>query len=433
MKILPPKAESWLWMALAAGAALRLGVSMGWPAADFGGDAESYTRVAEGILAGKGWDPYWPPAWPAWLTGVLALGGRKCVLLHMVLWYLAGAWLADMWLKNKGRSFPERALFQGIWAVLPTAVVQGSLPFSQMPFTVCLMGALLLDHFFQKKNNHPWRSGFLWAINTLLRPASASLVFVRFSQKELRIPKSAVPFAIALLLPVLAWTGWISWQEKRVVAVSDANAYNFFLGNHADTPDYSTWWLGSHGDPKAESQVAFRNDLGRIEALPAKARQSAFRSEAWRYISHHPAQTLKRIASRFRVFWAFDTYGAAYLPSGKWQYAGLALEALFFTSWLLGVFISILHKMPGTTWVLVFVGLFMAPYLLAFSHPIYHFPLVPILAPWAFSGWQVLLKGPRSWVPGSAAYLMVGWAGIIFLFYIQAEWAIFWVSPLRPY
>jgi hypothetical protein len=117
-----------------------------------------------------------------------------------------------------------------------------------------------------------------------------------------------------------------------------------------------------------------------ILALPRPERQAAWAYEARQHITHRPDLFLLRSLSRALTFCAFDTYAGSNLLSVSrlWGIFFLLADAFFFCLILCPAIAAWTLRLPGPEAVPAYIVAYALPYLLVFSHPTYHLPLIPL-------------------------------------------------------
>jgi hypothetical protein len=171
--------------------------------------------------------------------------------------------------------------------------------------------------------------------------------------------------------------------------VSTNNERNLFLGNNPYTPDYKTSHLGQRSldELPPDARAYLESFYTRTDA------RAAMQHAALAYMAHHPVRTLWRTLHRATSFWGFDYLASREIQ--KWRGGGtlatmplLALEggsymmvgALALAGWFA------LAGACDRGWRLGCAALILAyeaPYAIAFSGGTYHFPVMPLLIPFA--------------------------------------------------
>ncbi|MDX1908513.1 MAG: hypothetical protein SF053_15865 [Bacteroidia bacterium] len=409
---------------LTAGLLVRI-LYAGWRGSGlYTGDAVYYMAQADNLARGLPLNLYWPPGLPVLLAVFQQL--TKNALPVPVL--MISVWLVfvrelECWLQDKV-SRSSLNLLHLVFALYPAYIHHATAPLSHLPVALCLVAAL--RHLDGAAPG--WRAGvraggagLLLAAAILIRPATVLLVPAGLVR--LRRPLPVVCWLLAALGPVTAWNLHLREETGRWIFVNESNSYNFFLGNSPWTDAYATWDLGSHefrDDPAYAGLYTFRDS---VEALPAATRDAAWSAAAWSYIGADPGGFVLRTLSRFRTFWAFDTYTAGSLDptASVLRISVLGLDASLYLL-LLGLALAGLCIRPAPTGrlALIWVAAYMLPYLLVFSHPTYHLPVMALLALPAGQALDYRGSLPHPWI-------WIGWGGMLL---IQAEWIAYMADRL---
>jgi hypothetical protein len=282
------------------------------------------------------------------------------------------------------------------------------------------------------------RLGLVLGCLVLLRPSSILLcllvpAWILFQRRK--VMAAAVVLVFSLALPA-AWVYYASNAQGRLVPVNDANSRNFFLGNNPWTPEYKTWYLGSHWAGAPEIPTAFRKTLDSLDALPVESRGKAYMAAAGAHIQAQPGRFLLQSFNRLKVFFAFDSFTGARLhpPTGAYPMVGklvLAMDAVLFSLVLVGWILVVLGgwkgELPGNVrWLSVaVVAMYALPYVFSFSHPSYHLPVLPLMAALGLvpvSLW-IFPKGRPFRLPkGGKAWWAV--ALVLVVLALQIEWVL---------
>ncbi|MCI4671251.1 MAG: hypothetical protein MRZ79_24135 [Bacteroidia bacterium] len=344
------------------------------------GDSFFYWTEAEHLANGTGLEFYWPPGLIFWLRPFLAIPFGS-VLASLLSW-LAFVWawqsfskLLPLWKRNLG---------QLIWATFPAFVHQSVVPLSHLPLALCLLFALI---FIDKKISwYVFGAGILFGLMGLFRPASWVLLpfFMLKIFSGYGAWKRFAIFLIGFSMLPICWEIFAFQQLNRVIHVNEANAYNLYLGNHPQTHHYRSWWLGSHDVSEEEEYAEFVRERDSIRNLRLETRDKIFKEKAVGHIMSKPGKFIYRMGSRFRNFWSYDTLCSAFLlKEGKaLGYLTLLLDVSIYLILLLGGLFGLGTSGDKNGWLIL---LYPLPYLLAFAHPTYHLPLLPILCLMALS------------------------------------------------
>ncbi len=382
-----------------------------WP-----GDASWYLEAAQS-LHDSGWiDPYWPPGLPHLLAGGMCLGiSTKWLGMTLSL----GMWVLFFWILRTV-VFERQTNSRGWWLkaiflVFPAFIYQSVVPLTYMPVTILLL--MCWQWIGGTWGNVPWKEqlglGLSMGLMALFRGASVALwpillagyFWSRQSWKGLILPAAVAVLVLGL------WEARLYQQENRLIWINTANSYNFYLGNNPWTPEYKTWLLGSHDFQDHPEYEELYAEIDSVRALSDGTQELAFRRLAWQHIREEPGEFLIRATSRLMTFLSFDTLAGAtmYRQSKVWGMVMLALDALCYMTLLVMAWYGWgsgkwLHR-ERLMWLAVCAAYTM-PYVLAFAHPTYHLPLLPMFAWAAFRAkefsWESLRI--RHW----SAWLLLG-------------------------
>ncbi|MEO0585769.1 MAG: hypothetical protein AAF135_26395 [Bacteroidota bacterium] len=347
------------------------------------GDSTFFLEDAARILNGQPLDGYWPPALAYILAFFLSLGfsstgaGVSASLLFGLLLHVVWEKLGQFYLTRI-----QRNLGHLLWAVYPAFVYQSLVIQSYLPATVLFLTIVWMLHLQGKLIS--LLAGVLMGMLVLLRPGFLAMlpVLVWLSWKR-KLPWGGWMLG---LIPMALLIGWWSIQihedTGRWVRINDASAYNLYLGNNPWTPSLRSWWLGSHDvsdDPAFAGFVAERDSL---QNLPADQRQRGYTKRVVSHVSDAPFTFLGRVGIRFANFWGFDSLagGSLFLHHQVLGLLALGGDILCF-GWLMWIFSRGMGRASKEVrlFALNMIFFFMVPYLIAFAHPSYHLPLLPLL------------------------------------------------------
>jgi 4-amino-4-deoxy-L-arabinose transferase-like glycosyltransferase len=408
----------------------------------FVGDERSYSVMAAQLLDRAQFAPDWPPGLPYYLTFAQSLLGRSQVvsMVAMVPWYVAfSAVLYALVTRIGGRRAANIALWA--FAVYPTFVYHSVIPLTQLPVAVCVMLVALLLLVLRGRRSLwiPAVIGGALGSAVLMRPSAFLLalgvpVFTAVRWRSLRAALVALGVVAALVVP---WMAKVRTMTGDVIFINCATARNLYLGNNEWTPFYKTWWLGSHDEPGAVPDAFIAEDA-RTRALPPAKEDAEYRALAAEHVRSRPGHFALRTLNRIRAYFAFDTYAGTVLIkfNGLPRALGLsviALDALFYLALMaLSLTAFLAPRGLGTgrvtrATILWIVTAYAIPYWVAFSHPTYHIPVVPLLAiPGA-----VLLAQMSGMEPGALRNALGTlrrrrsvWIGLAAFAAVQVEWVI---------
>ncbi|RMG29962.1 MAG: hypothetical protein D6730_03140 [Bacteroidetes bacterium] len=439
-----PKRLLWL---LAGGLLLRLLYLLAFWDHALQGDAAWYVADADKLLRGEAYAPYWPPGLPLLIAAVggclEALGIANALLkggvLAMLLYFFACSLLLY---QLTARLSSQRVAW---WVVLvfclyPAFIHHSVVPLTQLPAALYLLAvpACWLAYIRQKQPGYLLLMGLCWGLLILTRPAALAALLAcvlwmvwakRPSEAAASLKNRLKEVLLVCLLPVLLLGGWeakVYEMTGRVVWINEANSKNFFIGNNPWTPCYKSWWLGSQDERANPRFSGYYAERARIQALPAREQNQAWSRAAWQHIRQQPALFVWRTLSRLRTFWAFDTFAAgSWWPQHRWL--ALLLLAADAAAYLLLAFSALAGlwvrpALPYSSLLGVLVAGYTLPYLLAFSHPNYHLPLMPLLALFAAHCWQHCGLSGQAWRQFVRQRKPGFWLAAALLLFIQLEW-----------
>ena len=415
-----------LWLASASGFTLD-------------GDAADYHRMALDLGARVPFEPDWPPGLPFYLVpfqrAAQAIGASEVIgdRLAMLAAYLLFSGLL-FGLARRLLSAPIAGVVACAFALFPSFVHMSGVPLTQIPASVCLMAACWAA--IELADPQTPRQG-LWAC--LLGVALGCLILVRPSSVVLlplgplvvaycarRLWPAAVAMALAAAM-VSLWLDKAHAMTGRWFFVNNANSQNLFYGNNPYTPLYRTWWYGSHKNGDVGVPKEFVQLHRRLASAPPATRDHGFSSFALRHIVERPDLFAARTGSRIRVFFAYDTFTGTQLvkrsTNPRWRLVGLGIigiDALFFMSIAGAAFAWLcVAKVDRRVGILCFFSLiYAAPYFVTFSHPTYHFPIVPLLALIAGRWLQGTPPGPSAGRRRVLLLVLLAFA------LVQVEWTL---------
>lgn len=429
--------------------AAMLVVLVSRPLAD---DALDYHGMALQLLSGLPFEPDWPPGVPYYLALGYKIFGQNPIVgrILMIPVYVAfSAALFSFTRSVANRRAANIALL--IFAMYPSYIFVSVTPLTQLPAAALLLASLVVGRLCIAERKLVWflLLGALSGLLVLARPpnllacAAIPLLVIVRTRSVAAIIGPALSFALLFG----AWTYKAHSMTGRYLFINNSNSQNMYYGNNPWTPLYRTWWFGSHkrGEPGVPDE--FVEEHSRLSATGPAQRDKAFSARAMQHIRERPDLFAVRSLSRVRTFFAFDTFaGAQFVKKGaakKVGYAILGIDALFYLGTMLLAIVGIYWRRPAAafeastsaatsppflardTLQLAFIAaLFTAlPYFLSFSHPTYHFAVVPIFGIFAADALSRLLGGEKfEWreLPTARRTMLIV-TTIAFLL-IQVEW-----------
>jgi 4-amino-4-deoxy-L-arabinose transferase-like glycosyltransferase len=367
-------------------------------------DAQDYFDRAVEIAFGPASNApdYWPPGWPFVLAAAFRGFGASVWLARVIVVVTSTAGVLFTSLLARDLANDERAAARAGWigalyapAVLLVAQTHAQHLAALSVAAVAYFGARALRH---GDLGAAIACGVAFGVGALTRPSSLSLAPVLFVAWALAVGKGAVPrarlFAAGAFIAVCAalCVAPVALRNAKAGAgltISTNNERNFFLGNNPYTHPYKTGHLGQRSLEQVDAET--RAYLESFYTRP-DARQ-AMRDEALRYMKEHPYVTAYRTLNRATSFWGFDYFATrtlqddARLPS-RFALPLLAVEAGSYVA-VMALAIIALFAMRSAcdawmrAWLVALALAYEAPYVIAFSGGTYHFPVVPLIIPFA--------------------------------------------------
>lgn len=421
------------WMTI-VGVALVLRLLLVWQLHNepFYGDSLYYHQVATDIAQGDSYSSYWPPGLPLFEAVVIKVfgTGTLAIRLSMIVWFLLFCRLLYN-LLNRMHSRVAANIGLIIVSVYPAFIYQSVEPLTQLPTATLLLAMFFgMYRFLGGGRRWVWYIGLALGLVILFRPSTGlffvlvpSLIFLQ--SKKIVAPTIVAGISIAI---VSLWIWRVTENSGRFVPINEANSRNFYLGNNAWTPHYKTWLYGSRWVYSAENPEGFRNEIKQISDLPPAERSGAFTKAGFTEIKNRPGIFLWRSLSRLRVYFAFDTFAGSQVFARKgyrpFGYMVLSLDAMLYIgiclTWLAFLFRGRKLELDRRYMQLTFffVVAYTLPYLISFSHPNYHLPVIPfLLLPGAVFLATALRDGTFRWRGGWKWKV----AAMLFLL-VQVEW-----------
>jgi 4-amino-4-deoxy-L-arabinose transferase-like glycosyltransferase len=407
-------------------------------------DARSYFQMGTSLAHGDSFVPYWPPGLPYFLAFLQSIGLSQGVVARVGM--LTFHALFSLVLFKLVRLFASRraaniALL--LFAFYPSHVHMSVEPMTEMVAAAGLVLTVYLASLCVRRRALGWAALLGCVVGSLMltRPSSILLVGVLPGWLWVRTRRVGPP-VICLAISMVILSAWLVKTQRMVgsfVFINTANARNCFIGNNPHTPLYKTWWLGTHmaGEPGVPD--AYVERASQIEALPPTERDQHYRAAAFSYILSRPDLFAIRCVNRMRNYFAFDTFTGALLISdyavNKWLGLGIiAMDAVFFFSIMTLGLVQLFASRPEPLTnryrglLLVVVVAYALPYWIAFSHPRFHFPVVPLfglLAAIMLS--RITRDGIRKIVESlrrSRARRAGLGVSLLLIAYIQIEWIV---------
>lgn len=408
------------------------------------GDAPLYDSFALRMLRGQPIYPLVPPLVGWWLAlfyrvfGTGTLVARVCMLPAYVGFAYS---LYALGTRIAGRTAANIAVL--LFTISPLYSFLSLEPITELPatFFIVLFTLFLLRASADRPLGPSVLAGLTLGVLLLTRPSAMSLVpffplYLWWRTK--RFSAAVIGVAVPAVL-VASYVVYLQRSTGHFAMINYSSTQNVFLGNNEYTPLYRTWWFASHHAGERGVPAEFSALYSSIERRPWWEQNKLYRDYALRHISSHPGLFVVRTLSRMRVYLAFDSYLGSLLrnrydTSRTVAFGIIALDGGLYCL-VVGAAILFLFTLTGgwtkNAELLTVVGVaaaYGAPYCLSVSHPIYHFPIIPLLGVLAGAlAAQLLSKPARSALAPiyASAGRRVGLALAMLLFlYIQLEFAV---------
>jgi hypothetical protein len=415
----PPDAPGrlgWRWWAAVLGAALGVRalvalVLLGrMPLVS---DARDYVDLATALRAGNAAGAYyWPPGQAIALCGAFAVLGKSAAVARVVVLFESVATVALTALLARELAGVRAARVGGwIAALYAPSILLCAQPYAQHQAALCLA----MTAYFGLRAVRQQRllffalAGAALGLGCLTRPSMVSVaatvavgwcVAAKRERGSRTLEESGpkrerashtlgVVLAGAVALAVVAPVAVHNVRAGAGWTLSTNNERNLFLGNNPYTPDYKTSHLGQRSLDELPESV--RSYLASFYTRP-DARE-AMQHEAFAYMRSHPLRTAVRTLNRATSFWGFDYLASREIQSWlgvstRGALPWLALEAGSYLAVLaaaLAAFVALADACERTwrVWLAALALGYEAPYAIAFSGGTYHFPVMPLVIPFA--------------------------------------------------
>lgn len=432
-----------LWIALAAGLALRLAILS--QTAELGTritDEQDYATLARNIVAGDGlaWGPgrptsIRPPLYPALVAGAWTITGVDH--FQAIRFLQIGLTVVLVFLtRTLGRRL-FNPVVGDLSAVIvwwyPSLIVANFLILTETLFTLLLLAWIRL------------------AIETVDRPRLMSALFCGVTLGLAALTRSILWPMPLVLCPLVAWLVGAPWSRRlaipavlfagyavvvgpwavrntrlqHVVEIVDTmGGLNLRMGNYEYTPEERMWDAVSLQGEK-NWVYAMTQEAGLPNPITEGQKDKWAQKKAIQYILANPGTTLRRDAIKFADLWGLEREFIAGVQQGLFHPP--AWFAIVASIVILAGYVAVV--LPGAMglwlvrndWpshlvavlpIVVITGL----HSLVFGHSRYHLPLMPLLAIYAAAlvtswpaAWQHAGRLARVGAAASVAILVLSW------------------------
>ncbi len=317
-----------------------------------------------------------------------------------------------------------------VFSLLPDSIHLSIEPLTHLP-TAALLLVGLSSAVKVLRGSSMWEfalMGLSLGAAALVRPSAGVLVVVLPAACAL-YARRTLPAVGGALLGFVVMGCWLVHSHTMTGrwVFNTANAYNMYYGNNPWTPNYKTWYFGSHAKPgtaEIERFPEYKKTMEYVLSLPELERPAVFRRLTGEEVRGHAGLFVVRTCNRVRCFFGFDTFSGTWLSGKRWKGIGLSRVVLLWEA-----FAYLLIAVPSVFWIaqasagfwsdaanrviLLTILLYAVPYWLSMSHPSYHFPVLLPLAVLGANAWRVA---------GGDRIRARAWSAVGVLMLVQVEW-----------
>ena len=426
-----------------AGFALRAAILIQLKGTTLFGDALAYHNFALKIVSGSNFEPVLAPGLPLWLAACYRVfgEGQLVAMSSMLFFHFLFCVFLFLYVKRVSNVLAANLALM-IFSFYPAFVFHSVWPLTQMPVAALLF---CIVYLLDLRERSQWLAvlamGLAMGFLILIRPSGILLllllpILIAFNAEKKHVSLAVFTVCVSLI-PLSIWLVKINSGCSRFVFVNYTNTMNLYLGNNEYTPLYKTWWFGSHGAGDFDVPEDFSRQLGQIRKLPRNESDRLYFRLAVDHILSRPDLFLLRSFNRLKCFFAFDTYTGTNaikrFNANKLQGLSiLGVDAIFYCLIMLGAILCLagIRKSlirPKQIEILLLITLTYAlPYWVAFSHPTYHFPVMPLFGILAAVLLSFIFEKPEV-LKDLKKELKIGLTlliALIFFIYIQVEWTL---------
>lgn len=424
---------------LGMGIMLRFIIAHQFPHLLLAEDAQFYHQEGQYLASAKDFLPYWTPALPLYISFIIKILEDSFWALSggMIAFYVAFSLLLK-WKCEKIYSPFAANILALIFAIFPSYLYHSVALLTHLPSALGLL-AVFAAFDFDKNEKNIWETlksiflGISLGFLILTRPSNVLFLFglplfLYFVEKEslFYILKKSLIFVSIPLIMMFLWKYKVKEMNGEWLPMNQFNSINFYFGNNEFTGLYKTWNM--------ELDTNVVKVISKVEKMPEKERAPFLEQKAISHIINAPHLFILRTFNRMCCFFAFETRAGTTIlkyEGSKFGYLMYILDIflyfLLMIGGLIGFFanyLSILQKKK----LLCFIFLASIPYFLAFSLPIYHFLILPLMGVAAISWLGKWFKKEISlteiWISFSRKQQLSFIFLLIFFFFIQIEWIL---------
>ncbi len=407
------------------------------------GDDTLYHDFAVSLLQRKPIYPLVPPAVGYYLAAFYRLFGVSPLVARACMLPLAVGFMYTLYaVANRFADRKAANLLAIAFAIYPLHILLSAEPLTELPASLLLLITISIVLGICAGSGI-W--DFLLLAITLglliLTRPSALLVLVflpiYFAFRFRKWMASALVAAIPALM-IMIWCLTIYNSTGHFVMINFSSTQNVFLGNNAYTPLYRTWWFATHGEDESQLPEGYRAMNSEIAHLPWYQQNDLYRRMAFESIVSRPDLFAIRTFNRMRAYFAFDSYTGSlllnrYYTGRKLAFAAIVLDGTLYILLALCALLFLFTVSSGserfrpTLTIAGMILIYAGPYFFSVAHPIYHFPIVPLLGLLAAALWCDILDGRTRLdrtILGHGGKRIATTLAIALFAYIQVEYAV---------
>jgi 4-amino-4-deoxy-L-arabinose transferase-like glycosyltransferase len=427
--------SAWFWLAMLAGALIRLAILPATSGLDTHiVDEQHYRELATSLSSGRGFS--WsngaltsirPPLYPAMIalvwkvTGSESLQAIRAVQIVLSLITAAAVYALGRRAFNPAVGRVAAAIF---W-LYPAFVLFDFLVLTETLYTLWLVLFVLLAIILvQSGSGHRLTAllcGLVLGLSCLTRSVLWPLPLV-ICPMLLTMPDGT--WARRLVLTALFLAGFTTviapWAIRNtrvqgvLTIVDTMGGINLRMGNYEYTPDDRMWDAVALTGPRSWVYEFGVETAGRPATEGEKDKWAQRKAIA--YIATHPATTARRAAIKFADFWGLEREFVAGVQQGFFhppQWFTILATVAILGGYVLvavigagGAWLAEPADWRVRVWLLLPIVAIMLAHSLVFGHSRYHVPLIPLLGVFAAA---LLVRGREAvrhatpWLQGGAA------------------------------
>jgi 4-amino-4-deoxy-L-arabinose transferase-like glycosyltransferase len=377
------------------------------------GDEVEYHGIARNVVEGQGFaldgrlTSWRPPLYPFFLAALYFLTGTTDPMVARVAQAILSLALAIV-VYGLGRKLFGGAVGVGaaaIVALYPSFLFLSNHLLTEILFTVLvtLTAYSLSTYLATGRLSAVLASGVGLALAALTRevmlpmvaPMAILVAYVTYPRRSRMVLHTAA-LGVAVAIVITPWVIRNTVLQGTFTAIATNGGPTFLSGNNEHTPIQRPW--RQHGFP---AELRWRQLVPRGELTEGQRQQLAYQ-KGLEFVRAHPGLTVQRAVIKSANVWGLERdvvgtflnggYGeaarAGVLPAAAAIFGAYAVTLLAGLTGLTFALVRSATARPFHLFVAVLIVAMTLVHALAFGHPRYHLPLMPILAVYAAYAWQ---------------------------------------------